>query len=108
MSWADIRKKARRDVHSTFRLPAVYSSPDGLVVTPCFARMHNEMKTFGDLDREQFAQIIDDVNHVIFDGLEVDPKKDGIIDFGGKAKFIIVNVLPKTTDEFYRVEVTLA
>jgi hypothetical protein len=108
MGWAEIRKKARRTVHSTFSLPAIYTSPEGVVV-PCSARKHNDMKVFGDLDREGFALNIEDVNQVIFDKLEVAPKKGGIVDFGvGQGRFEIVNILPDSTDDFRRVEVTLA
>ena len=107
MGWAEIRRAARRVVHSTFVLPAVYSSPDGLIVKPCMARKHNEKKAFGDLDREGFAQVIEDVNQVIFDAFEVEPQRNGTVDFGNGEVFEIVNILPKTTDEFRRVEVTL-
>lgn len=109
MGWAETRKAARRAVHSTFALPAVYSPPGGGLDVPCMARKHNESKTFGDLDREQFAMTIEDVNVVVFDSLEVEPEKFGLIDFGaGHGKFEITNILPKTTDEFRRVEVVLA
>jgi hypothetical protein len=108
MGWAEIRKKARRVTHSTFALPAVYTSPAG-VETPCMARKHNSMKTFGDLDREGFAVNIEDVNQVVFDKLEVEPERKGTVDFGaGQGKFNIVNILPDSTDDFRRVEVTLA
>lgn len=107
MGWAEIRRAARRVVHSQFVLPAVYSSPDGLSVVPCMARKHNEKKVFGDLDREGFAQVIEDVNQVIFDSLEVEPQRNGTVDFGNGEVFEILNILPKTTDEFRRVEVTL-
>ena len=109
MGWAEIRKKARATVHATFALPAVYTSPDGLTVIPCMARKHNEKKVFGDLDREGFAQIIEDVNQVIFDEIEVTPQRKGTVSFeNGTEVFTIVNLLPDTTDNFRRVEVTLA
>lgn len=109
MGWAETRKKARRVVHSTFALPAVYTPPGGGPAVPCMARKHNEMKNFGDLDREMYATTIEDVNVVVFDSLEVEPQKNGVVDFGtGQGKFCIVNILPKSTDEFRRVEVTLA
>lgn len=108
MGWAETRQRARRTVHSTFSLPAVYTPPGvGAVAVPCNARMHNEMKEFGDLDREGFALNVEDVNQVIFDGLEVVPEKRGTVSFGVGKVFQIENILPKTTDEFYRVSVTL-
>lgn len=108
MGWAETRAKARSVVHSTFSLPAVYTSPDGVPVA-CMARKHNNMKTFGDLDREGFALNIEDVNQVIFDKLEVAPQRKGVVDFGpGQGRFDIVNILPDSTDNFLRVEVTLA
>lgn len=108
MGWAEIRKKARAVVHATFALPAVYSSPDGLTVIPCMARKHNEKKAFGDLDREGFALSIEDVNQVVFDELEVVPQRNGTVSFeNGTEVFTIVSLLPDTTDNFRRVEVTL-
>ena len=115
MGWAEIRQRARRVVHSTFSLPAVYTAPGiGAVPVPCMARMHNEAKLFGDLDREGYAQVIEDVNQVVFDALEVEPAKNGVVTFYSDAARTIVvgvfeinNILPKTTDEFRRVEVTL-
>lgn len=111
MGWAEIRKNARRSVHSQFRLSAVYTSPFG-VITPCNARKHNEKKIFGDLDREGYAMNIEDVNQVVFDKREVVPEKRGVIDFNvngqtNQGKFEIVNILPDSTDDFLRVEVTL-
>ena len=108
MGWAEIRKKARRTVHSTFSLSAIYTSKAG-VVYECKARMHNEMREFGDLDREGFVKNMEDVNHVIFDALEVEPEKGATVQFPDyeDAVFNIVNILPKSTDEFRRVEVTL-
>jgi hypothetical protein len=94
MGWAEIRQRARRTVHSAFSLPAIYYPPDGSPGVSCSARMHNEMRTFGDLDREGFAQNIEDVNQVIFDALEVEPEKKGRIDFGTGKVFRIENVLP--------------
>lgn len=109
MGWKEIRKKARGVVHAQFSLPAVYTAPDGLTRVTCKARKHNEMKRFGDLDREGFAQVIEDVNQVIFDSIEVTPQKGGVVDFGvGEGAFEIVGILPKTTDNYIRVEVTLA
>lgn len=106
MDWAETRQAARRVVHDTFRLPAVYTSRAG-VVTPCFVRMHNEMKSFGDLDREGFAQREEEINRIIFDSVEVVPEKGAVVDVTGFAIFNIVNILPETTNGFIRTEVTL-
>lgn len=106
MGWAEIRQRARRAVHSAFSLPAVYTAPGSAESVPCMARKHNETKVFGDLDREQYAQVIADVNQVVFDSIEVEPERNGVVDFGvGQGKFRITEILPKTTDEFRRVEV---
>lgn len=107
MGWAETRAKARATVHSTFSLPAVYTSPDGTVNIPCRARMHNEKKMFGDLDREQYAMQIEDVNVVIFDAIDIEPARHGTVDFGAGKKFVIVNFYPRTTDTYIRAEVTL-
>lgn len=104
MGWADTRKKARRVVHSTFSLPAVYTAPGGGAGVACLARKHSKTMVFGDLDREQYAQMIADVDQVVFDELEVVPVRGGIVDFGDAGKFRIEEVLPKT-DDFRRCNV---
>jgi hypothetical protein len=107
MGWAETKAKARRVAHSTFSLPAVYTAPGG-AQTPCSARKHSRLETFGDLDREQFAQRIEDVTRVLVDALVITPVEKGIVTFGNnEGSFRIVNVLPREGD-FIPCEVVVA
>jgi hypothetical protein len=114
MGWAETRQRARRKVHSNFSFPATYFAPGAVEGVPCRVRLHSELQTFGDLDRELFAKVISNINRIVFDTTEiVRPRKDGEVEvfyddarMDSAGRFQIANLLPKT-NEFLRVEVTL-
>lgn len=116
MGWKETLGTARDVVHATFRRPAVYTSPAG-VSTNCWVRLHTDLKLFGDLDREGYARMYEDINQAVFDGAEIVPQKNGVIDFavddlhvpvpGVELKFDIVNVIPRNGNRYIRTEVTL-
>ena len=107
MGWAETKAKARRVAHSTFSLPAVYYAPGG-ASTVCAARKHTRLETFGDLDREQYAQRIEDVTRILVDALVIAPAEKGVITFdNNEGSFRIVNVLPREGD-FIPCEVVVA
>lgn len=117
MGWNEIRANSRDLVHDMFRRPAVYTAPDGVTTTNVWVRLHSKMQIFGDLDREGYARMIEEVNHIIFDSTEVVPKKNGVVDFavdelfqpliGVEAKYDIVNVTPPAGDRYIKTGVTL-
>ena len=116
MNWRDLRAKSRDIVHATFGRPAIYTSPQG-VTTRVVARLHNELEVFGDLDREGYAERMEEVNQVVFDSTQVIPRKGGTVDFAVDAnyesipsiseKYEVVNVTPAAGDRYIRTEVTL-
>lgn len=108
MTWDDIRNEARLAVHREFGLPAVYRSPTiGAEPVPCTARFHTRIARFGDLDREGYAQVVEDVNRVIFERAEVDPVRRGTVTLMGRefvletcepsddGRWAVWNVVPK-------------
>jgi hypothetical protein len=116
-NWAEVRQRARRAVHNTFSLPATYLAPGATAeeAISCNVRLHNELKMFGDLDRELFAQVISDQNRLVIDTVEVEivQRLATVKVYADSARTILLgtcnikNILPKT-DEFLRVEVALA
>jgi hypothetical protein len=71
MNWFAIKAKAQQDVHATFAVPAVYRAAGTMVDVDITARLHTRQEIIGDLDREGFAQILQDVNRVVLDTAEV-------------------------------------
>jgi hypothetical protein len=117
MSWREIRAQARDLVHETFCHPAVYTAPDGVTTTNVRVRLHSRLQIFGDLDREGYARVLEEVNHVIFDSTEVVPRKNGTVNFavdenfdpivGLDAEYEIVNITPSAGDRYIKTGVTL-
>lgn len=70
MGWQEIKQKARDDVHRTFVLPALFTRGMDAAV-PCNARMHYKVRRFGDMDREGFATVVEDIDYVILDTREL-------------------------------------
>ena len=109
MSLDSIRDRSRAAIHGQFSLPAVARSPDGSLEIPVTARMHRDLKKFfGDLEREGFAQVIEQYNQLIFDQDEWYPVRGYTVDFGRKRVFKIEDVLSDRGDRYIRVEVTIA
>lgn len=77
MGWQDIKAQARSVVHATFCVPATYYPPgsdDGVAVT---VRRHTVTAVGGDLDREGYAEQIEDVNRIVFDTQQATPEYKG-------------------------------
>ena len=66
MSWLDIKQKAREVTHRTFGIPAQFRPAAGGFIDGA-ARLHYKNKMFGDLDREGFATVTEDVDFVVID-----------------------------------------
>lgn len=110
MDWNTVRGKSRDIVHATFSHPAIYTDPVTSVESGCTVRLHNEFKRFGDLDREGFAQAIEEINQAVFDSAQIVPKKNGLVKFVemfGQPTFEIVNITPPAGDKYIRTTVTL-
>lgn len=77
MGWQDIRAAARDVVHTTFGFAATYYAPGSAVAVPVTVRFHTAMWTGGDLDREGYAEQVEDVSRMVFDTDEVTPQYKG-------------------------------
>jgi len=67
MSWRDLRTKARAVVHATFQQPAQHfrtkvTTGAGNSIT---VRDHSNTVVTGDLDREQYTKVVEDVDRLI-------------------------------------------
>lgn len=77
MGWQEIRAAARDRVHEAFGGGATYFAPgssEGVAVT---IRHHTATVVDGDLDREGYAERIEDINRVVLDTDEVTPAYKG-------------------------------
>ncbi len=103
--WQRQKDEAQLAVHRQFALPATYTAP-GVGASPVvvYVRHHTRIATFGDLDREGFAQTVDDVNQIIFDTCEATPEKRGVVEFDDGRRYKIDLVQP-ATGRFARCDV---
>lgn len=106
--WDATKIRAREAVHRQFARSAVYrSAPNEIVSTPVLARRHTKQNVIGDLDREGYATVMQDVNAVVLDNLEVQPVQGALIEFvADGAKFRIENVENSDDGRFVRCPVT--
>lgn len=81
MGWAETRGLARAAVHEAFGLSATYLPPGGgPTITGLTVRWHSRTVRHGDLDREGYAQVQEDVNRIMVNTAEVpDPERGAII-----------------------------
>ena len=64
----EIRDASRAAVHAQFALPAVIANSEGSPIGAAAVRLHNtDSRAFGDLDREGFATVTEDVDYIIID-----------------------------------------
>jgi hypothetical protein len=74
MAWDDIVQQARAVVHVTFQREALYypsSNVSGSGV-PVMVRLHSsQVVTTGDLDREGYSQVYEDVERLVFTQADV-------------------------------------
>jgi hypothetical protein len=82
MGWQDTRAAARGVVHATFGIPATYYAPGSAVGVPVRVRHHTAMWTGGDLDREGYAEQVEDVNRIVLDSTEVSADYKGKVVLG--------------------------
>ncbi len=97
MGWAETRALARATVHESFGLAASYLPPDGNpLVTGLTVRWHSRTVRHGDLDREGYAQIQEDVNRLMLNTAEVaDPQRGAIVTLTDDGRqYRIDHVLP--------------
>jgi hypothetical protein len=66
MDWAEIRRQARATIHEHFGREVEYVGPTGGASQRTSARIHTQNVLVGDLDREGYPRIMEDVDRVIF------------------------------------------
>lgn len=99
MGWADTKRAARLRVHAQFAVSAEYTGPAlGSSPIPCNVRVHTKIARYGDLDREGFAEVVEDINRVIFLQSEVTPARKGLVTIYSGHEFTIDTIEPPTDD----------
>jgi hypothetical protein len=81
MGWQETRAAARDVVHSTFGVEATYFAPGSATPVPVHVRHHTGTVQQGDLDREGYGEVIEDVNRIVLDTTEVTPAYKGKVVF---------------------------
>lgn len=105
--WFAIKAKMQQDVHSTFSASAVYRAAGTMFDQPVTVRLHTRQEIIGDLDREGFAQILQDLNRVVIDTEEVAaPARLSRITFGDGRQFLLDTPLPNGNVRFQTWMVT--
>jgi hypothetical protein len=107
VAWDDIRQDARLAVHSEFGRAADYLAPGETVPVACTVRFHTRVVRQGDLDREGYAEVYEDVNRIVFLRSEVTPVRRAVVTLDAKEYTIdtvepsddgllaVCNVVPK-------------
>lgn len=68
MNWNDIRRQARAVVHETFAdaMARIYAAPGDGPGALIAVRVHNKVLVQGDLAREGYAQVVEEIERAIF------------------------------------------
>jgi hypothetical protein len=94
--WLRQKGEAQLAVHRQFAIPATYTPPSvGASPVVVYVRHHTRVAVYGDLDREGFAQTVDDVNAITFDTCEVMPEKRGVVEFDDGRRYKVETVQPQ-------------
>lgn len=106
-TWHDTRRNSRLAVHARFAVPATYTPPNGGVPVSCSVRLHTKIARFGDLDREGYAEVVEDVNRVVFLQSEVpEPARKGVVRITATGvEYTIDIVVPPDDDTIIACEV---
>lgn len=93
--WRSQKQEAQLAVHRQFAVCATYTPP-GVGASPVsvHVRHHTRIAQFGDLDREGFAQVIEDVNRMIFLSCEAKPERKGVVEMDDGRQYVIDTVQP--------------
>jgi len=96
MAWADLLADARATLHTELGLSATYTPPGvGATTVPATVRLVREMVNHGDLDRQGFAKVREDINSLVVDSTEVAaPTRNGRFTVTGHGTFRVEDVEP--------------
>lgn len=84
--FTQVKIAARRAVHATLGVRALYQDSSLSSPVEIKARWHNKIDRFGDLDNQSYAELIQGIDRVVFaaaDARTIDVKRGGILTFPG-------------------------
>ena len=95
-AFADFLADARASLHESLSLAAVYRDPGaGTLDVITAVRLLRTQPKFGDLDRQGFAQVVEDVNQLVLDTTDVpEPQERARVTVAGQGIFRVDAVLP--------------
>ncbi len=75
MNWRDLNRKAMKDVHRQFQIPAVYLSHSGGIPIPVYVRLHrkaDQTNGYSEFDFGMAANVTTMVDSIIFEASSVE------------------------------------
>ena len=115
MNWGDLKRGARDAAHGAFKRFATYTAPaPGATPVNCDVRLYGRVRTFGDNDREGYAQVVDEVEKVQFDLAQIAaPARLGVVKLYSNvertsflAEFTVDTVVPSDDGAYQLAHVT--
>jgi len=81
VGWRDIKRKARRDLHRAFEVPAIYRAPGSTIWVNCRVRVHDKIAPLGQVEGVNYiyAEREEAQPKIIFLASEVVPHRGGIV-----------------------------
>lgn len=92
----DLQRRARRALHSTMSVPAVYHSPDRLTTVECTVRVHDRQKAFGDMTGFDYdpAERLASVPEIVTLADEVSMSRGGVFSLAADEQYQVETVMP--------------
>lgn len=97
MDWSALKAEARKAVHDAFAVSVQYTPPGvpPQAAVPLTVRLHANIETFGDLDREGYARMVEETNRIVFMSDQSPlPLKGGFVTFEDGTVFQVKSVWP--------------
>lgn len=108
--YADIRRRARRDIHAAFAVSATYTDDVVRPPTPLAVRWHDKGSSFsgivssvGNISGGDYAEVVENIDKIIFNTDEliekgISPKRGGTITLTDYGDYQLVLDLREPTD----------
>jgi hypothetical protein len=100
-NWTEIRAAARSIVQETFGVPAQYTPPGiGAVPVAVTVRFRSKNLQFGDLIREGYAKVVEDINQIVLQKSEVSTTRLGVVTLANGARYKLDLRVPDDGSDF--------
>lgn len=94
-----------KTVHKTLSELVTYTPPTGAPIPNVSARLLRGNEVFGDLDREGYAEVSQDVVRIVFQSDEITPVEKAVVVFENGSSYRIKFIRPSENDHEIVTEV---